>query len=329
MTDALLVALEQTIHHPSYEEASNRLTEAVSIARSIQGSAIFLSGPTRCGKSQLLRDTQAKLGQPPELSNDLLALSGLEGASDFVIGSIPTKPNSKTLITAMLEAVGVKAGPSQSAHDLQARLCFAVRDKGIRVIALDECSHCAERGAHLSKRGATDHFKWLIDQTGITLILAGLPKFQSLIDENEQLRDRTLSTIELNPYSWSSGSDATGFATALSEALCNLQAAGAHLDFGFEDMVVRLYGVTGGRIGMMVRVLQVAVLKMKSQTLTFKDISDGALTLTQKSLNARHLFETEVPQKIDLVRAYIRVMQDAGLEVTPESLADLEALEAA
>lgn len=329
MTERVFEVLNRTIEHPSYLVAKDKLVEAVSISRELNGAAVFLSGPTRCGKTQLLNDVQVELGKRPDLSSDLLEYSGLSGASDFVIGSIPTKPNSKTLLTAMLEAVGVKAGPTQSAHDLQARLCFAVREKGIRTIALDECSHCAERGAHLSKRGATDHFKWLIDQTGVTLILAGLPKFQALIDENEQLRDRTLSTIELFPYAWSNGADATSFAAAFSEALCNMQAAGGQFDFDFEELVVRLYGVTGGRVGMLVRILQVAALKMKSKTLTSKIISDSAIQLTQQSLNADYFFGEEAPQKIDLVRSYIQVMQDAGLDVTPESLIDLEALEAA
>ena len=80
---------------------------------------------------------------------------------------------------------------------------------------------------------------------------------------------------------------------------------------------------------MLVRILQVAALKMKSKTLTSKIISDSAIQLTQQSLNADYFFGEEAPQKIDLVRSYIQVMQDAGLDVTPESLIDLEALEAA
>ncbi|MEH6478440.1 MAG: TniB family NTP-binding protein, partial [Sneathiella sp.] len=182
-------ALDQTIHHTLYQETRGQLIEAINIANNLGGSIVPFLGPTRCGKSRMLTDIREALGQPTK------EVEGWLYDSDFVLGTIPNKPNSKMLVQSMLAALGLNGRRTQSAAEIEQQLYKEIVDKGIKVIAMDECNHCAERGHHMSKRGATDHFKRLVDNTGVTLILCGLPKFQTILDENEQCRDRSMNSV--------------------------------------------------------------------------------------------------------------------------------------
>ncbi|MDV7144759.1 TniB family NTP-binding protein [Tropicimonas sp. TH_r6] len=317
MNRDLIVALDKTIRHDRYERALAQMIEAIELADQMGGAVIPFLGGTRCGKSRLLEDLQSQVGRIVKTPG------GLFEVSDFALGTIATKPNDRTLLLSMMGALGMGGKRGQTASELQSQVDMALRDNGTRVLALDECSHCAERGAHLSKRGATDHFKWLVDRTGLTLILCGLPKFQGLVDDNEQLRDRSLATVYLNPYAWERDEDRTAFAAAVSQALRHLNEAGALLDFDFEDVVYRLYGLSGGRVGAMMKVLRGSVHFMRDGVMTSQCIAKSAKATSQKELNSARFFGENRPTHNDLVRSYVRVMQEAGLEIEVSSITEL------
>ena len=146
----------------------------------------------------MLEDLRDTIGKPTA------EYQGWVYDSDFVIGSIPNKPNDKMLVRSMLASLELSGKRGSSASEIEAQLYKEITSKGIRVIAMDECNHCAERGERLSKRGVTDHFKRLVDNTGVTLVLCGLPKFQRILDENEQCRDRAMKSTYMLPYSLTS-----------------------------------------------------------------------------------------------------------------------------
>lgn len=84
-----------------------------------------------------------------------------------------------------------------------------------------------ERGSNLSARAAADHFKTVVDETGVSLVLAGLPRFQQIIDHNEQLRDRAAGTVYFAPYDWQKDEERDAFAGAVEAVLLSLEKSGA------------------------------------------------------------------------------------------------------
>jgi hypothetical protein len=76
----------------------------------------------------------------------------------------------------ILGAVERKWHEGENADVLRRRIIIAIRETGVRVIAIDECNQAAERGANLSARAAADHLK-------------------TIVDGNEQLRDRSSNTV--------------------------------------------------------------------------------------------------------------------------------------
>lgn len=308
-----------TIRHRAYQETYDELASLLTIADRNPGSIIPLLAPTRCGKTELLTDLRKRcetVRQAPGMMLD---------SSDFAIGRISAKPNDRDLYCAMLSALGVSSGPRDRTSVVRDRLIEFIRKFGIRVIALDEASHCAERGANLSERAAGDHFKTIVDETGVTLILAGLPRFQKLIDGNEQFAARSLKTVSLLPYSWSREEDRQSFNEAVQAAFMCLEEAELPIDLDPEDAVRRLYGVSGGRVGVVLKVLRTSANSPDLQQLSMKQIADAALATVQSHVPPKIYFEETPPSDRDLVNSYFDVMTDAGLDVELSTLQDLAA----
>lgn len=314
-------ALTCTFRHRRMEQARAIIGENLTQFRSSTGAIVPLLGPTRVGKSALLTELKHEIGRMPGNARVLIA------NSDFAIGSVPPKPNDRDLYKAMLEAIGYRCREKENTTLVRRRLLDAIRDHGIAVIALDECSHCAERGANLSARAAADHFKTIVDATGITLLLAGLPKFQTLIDGNEQFRDRCFETHYLLPYDWRNDEDRADFFGIVLAALPAFENHGVRLGVSEEDCLRRLYGVAGGRVGTLLRVLDAAaVFVADGETLQLEHLRMAARKTTQASLASGQYLEDEPPTDVALIRAYIRVLFEAELDFEPLGQRDLEAL---
>ncbi|KUJ77749.1 TniB family NTP-binding protein [Ruegeria profundi] len=306
-----------TIRHHSYMHALLEVEDLLTFASSESGGIIPILGPTRCGKTELLSDLKSRNQTVRRAPGMLLE------KSDFVLGRVPARPNDRDLYVALLEAVGGTAGPKEKTSIVRERLFELISAFGIRVIALDEASHTAERGANLSARGAGDHFKTVVDQSGVVLVLAGLPRFQSLLDANEQFAARSMKTVVIEPYSWSKDEDRKHFCAAVNSAFQCLEQAGLLLDFDKEDLVRRLYGASGGRIGQVLKMLRASIQRLPGTALSLGQISESASKVMQSQVSCEMFFALDPPSDLQLVSAYGEVMEAAQLEVSPSTVQDL------
>lgn len=303
------------VEHARFQNAAADLTQSIRLARASGGGIVPLLGPTRCGKTDLVENVCEVLGE------DIRGPSYLLPTSTFARASIPPKPNDQDIYRAMLAALGFRHSKTEKVDGLRDRVFTTIADQGRQVVVLDECSHCAESGANFSARAATDHFKTIVDTTGVVLVLAGLPKFQKLIDGNEQFRDRAMRTVELHPYQWSDADDREGFLGAifpLIEAVCK---SGHELLLDEGDFARRLYGASGGRVGRVVEYLShVLVMYENQHELNLEDFAGVGRRTLQRQINLPDMFEAEPPTDYDLERSYVGVMQDAGLPVRAASI---------
>lgn len=199
------------------------MLEAIEVAGS-DGTCIPFLGPTRVGKSDLMSAVKSKVLKDRSGSGYMLP------TPDFLSGVISPKPNDAELYASVIRTVG-RVGANPKLSLLQDRMYDLLKQRDVRIVALDECSHCAEPGANLTRRAATDHFKSILDRSGIILILTVLPKFQGLIDENEQFAARSMATIELHPYRWTNADDRNEFTTVLSSVFDYLEDHGVSPEF--------------------------------------------------------------------------------------------------
>jgi hypothetical protein len=296
------------------------MVEQTKLARSMGGAIVPLLGPTRCGKTELLGELRETCSVKAPGPRTLIA------ASNFGLGVLPPKPNDRDLYRAMLQAIGYDCGPKERTGLVRERLISAIRDDGIEFIALDEASHCAEPGANLSPRAAADHFKAIVDATQVTLILSGLPKFQKIIEGNEQFRERALKTTLFLPYAWGSAGDRADFTSAVLGLFKHIdEELTTPLDFNDLDMARRLYGASGGRVGLSARILAAALNLKSSEALSADGIARGADACLQTQLGVERFFQSEPPTDVQLLKAYAGVMKDADLPISPSTLEELEA----
>ncbi|WP_170575235.1 TniB family NTP-binding protein [Ruegeria atlantica] len=312
--------LDIRIRHRAYQDSFDEMLSAVELARHQTGAIIPLLGPTRCGKTDLLHDLQDALKRTTQGPGKTVP------SPNFGLETIPAKPNDLDLYRTMLRSFGYSYGPRERIGDLRTRLIQNVRDEGLEIIALDECNHCAETGANLSARATGDHFKRLIDDAGVILILAGLPKFQKIIDENEQFRERSLKTVHILPYSWSGEDDRMAYSEAVFGIFDLLGQCDVKIDFDDEEMAVRLYGLSGGRVGQVLRILKGASAIMKDDVMTFQDVVRAARQLVQVQAMPEWFLQPELPTDTQLAKSYVAVMHEAGLPVEPNTVGDLEAV---
>lgn len=320
MTDISLKDLR--ISHSRYDAALKQMLEAIELAGS-GGTCIPFLGPTRVGKSDLLGAVKSKV------SKDRCGSGYMIPTPDFLFGEISPKPNDAEVYASVIRTMG-RVGANPKLTLLQDRMYDLLGQRDVRVVALDECSHCAEPGANLTRRAAADHFKTITDRSGVILILTGLPKFQRLIDENEQLAARSMATIEFHPYRWTNTDDRNDFITVIYSILDYLEECGISLEFDWNDMSRRLFAASGGRVGMLIELLEVAVqVAKRNNVLALSDMKKAASVRLQRLSRLGPVFEPEPPQDDVLLRSYAKVMREAGLQLPdPNSSLELESFRA-
>ncbi|MEQ8258472.1 MAG: TniB family NTP-binding protein [Roseovarius confluentis] len=321
MTDISLTGLR--ISHARYDAAMNQMLEAIELAGS-NGTCIPFLGPTRVGKSDLLSSVKS------QVSKDRSGPGYMFPTPDCLSGEIFPKPNDAEVYASVVRTMG-RVGANPKLSLLQDRMYDMLEQRDVRIVALDECSHCAEPGANLTRRAAADHFKTIIDRAGVILILTGLPKFQRLIDENEQFAARSMATIELHPYRWTNQDDRNEFATVIYSIFDYLEERSVSLEFDWTDMTRRLFAASGGRVGIVIELLEAAVRSAsRSDVLTLPDMNKAAGLRLQGLARLAPIFGPDAPQDDVLLRSYAKVMRDAGLQLPdPNSSLELDAFRAA
>ncbi|RVV97928.1 hypothetical protein EKE94_10685 [Mesobaculum littorinae] len=314
MTSTALPLLSQIVRHDAFERASAELEVRLAARLPNAGGIIPLLGPTRVGKSQIMR----RLVDRAEPAHSLIPMKKV------IRAKLPAQTNGREIYAAILNQLGRKPGKNEVTSSVKGRVYRGIENLGIEVVVLDEVNHIAERGSNLSPRAAADHLKTLIDETGITLILDGLPRFQRIIDQNEQLRDRASGTILLKPYDWQADDDREAFGTAADAAIVSLEESGFPVAMEFEDFVRRLYGASGGRVPMMMRILKLCALgKSRPGVIDLRDFHKAASSMQQSGIPTASFFETREPDEVDLMRSYVAIMAEAGLEYRIDSLPGL------
>lgn len=309
------------VEHSKYAEAQEKLKTAIECAGD-QGICIPLLGPTRVGKTNILKSLRLEYSGEGARFEDFFSVAG------FAIDAIRPKPNDAELYSAILRAAGKQVGVRDRLSTLQNRALNVFARQGIKVIALDECSHCAEPGANFNRRSAADHFKHIIDSSKCVLILSGLPKFQSLIAENEQFAARCMSTVEFHPYRWHDPEERDDFVGVAVSVFEFIQDQGVAVEFDFLDMSRRLYAASGGRVGMIVNLMETALRAAESKTrFTFADVERGFLMRMQAGPHSGDVFAHESPTDEELARTYMKVLSEAGLPFPkPANSDELEAI---
>lgn len=307
------------IGHPFYVAASARVDDVVRRTLAGEQQILPLCGPSRVGKTYATLPAQQQF--PPQQE-------GTRRIAPWMYIKIAQAPSLSSLPRSILKAAGMSAWASRrdGPEVLTGHAQDAVSRLGVKFLVIDEFHHYAEKGAKANALDAANAVKNFVDQTGLSCILPGLPSTMDLLNRDEQLRARALAPYHFLPYVWAIESHRLSFESVLADILGHLEESG----FAFSvppDFAVRVYTSSGGRIGMVVKLLNEACDLARASKLI-----NAAVMRKAHGQAVRHETESANPfvgpvTDADALASFTKLMHESGY--TPEFLVQMAQAEGA
>jgi Cdc6-like AAA superfamily ATPase len=126
---------------------------------------------------------------------------------------VPVPATCKNLATKILTAIGDPAAEKGSQVSQTLRIKRYMEACNVELLFLDEFQHFQDRDSSKVLKTASDWLKLLMDETGVPIVLAGLPYSHTILDSpgNEQLQRRFATRIELEPFAYETSQERQDF----------------------------------------------------------------------------------------------------------------------
>ena len=225
-----------------------------------------LVGESRTGKSRAIEECW--MNHPKLRTQDGLTVPILRVKT-------PSKPTVKGLAELMLHALEDPKFSAGTENVKTIRLQTLMRKAGTKMVIIDEFQHFYDKVSHKVMHHVADWLKILVDDTGVALVVAGLPSCRAVLHQNEQLAGRFLSPIFMPRFDWQNDDQRYEFIAILGAFHESLSQ---HFDLPALDgdnLAFRCYCGTGGLIGYLSKFLRQAVwnaLDSGSTIITLADL---------------------------------------------------------
>lgn len=256
------------VPHTAFQEAVQRIEQCFDYSfNSMEPICIALIGESRTGKSRVLEECER--GHPRSRTSDGLQVPILRVKT-------PSKPTVKGLVELMLEALGDPKFTVGTENQKTSRLRILMRSTGVVMVMIDEFQHFYDKGLHTVMHHVADWLKILVDDSKVTLVVAGLPTCCAVLAQNEQLSGRFLAPLYMPRFDWKLEAHREEFIAILQafhEALV------PHFDLPelhSEGMAFRCYCGTGGLVGYLTKFFRQVVwdaIDAKAKIVTLEDLA--------------------------------------------------------
>jgi hypothetical protein len=169
----------------------------------------------------------------------------------------PSRPTVRSLSIAILrslEDVVPKAGNTET---MTSRIVGYFDKCGVELLVIDEFQHFQYSRRSGSHSEVTDWLKLLLETTRVSVILAGLPRSQAVINQNEQLSRRFSGATYMRPFSISRPEDFQIFRGVLKQMHAELPAGSIELHNA--EVARRFFYASEGIIDYVIKLLDRAV----------------------------------------------------------------------
>lgn len=255
------------IDHPDYEQALEKLEEAYkSVGQEPNPICIHIAGQSRTGKSSAIKDFMDRhpSARDPE---------GLR--QSIVYARLPANASVKALVERLLHAFGDPAWYRGSTSKQTARLLEFLRKTRCRMIILDEFQHLCDKGQQKQLHLTSDWLKDLVEDQEWALVAAGLPESASVINSNVQLASRFDPTLTMPLFNWLDSSSRTQFRAIIRAFVAEMKPFELP-DLGGEELGLRTFLATSGRVGLFAKLMGRAVrnaISKKTTKIRLEDLS--------------------------------------------------------
>jgi hypothetical protein len=311
--------LSRIIEHRSFVAARDEVISRIREHDGLEPLILPVLGPTRVGKTELLNAVKAEVDEPTVGPRSTVA------TPSFGVSDVPAKPNARTLLQAMAAACGFRASRRDETDQLAERLKTWIEDFHVVGIALDEFTHCQNSQSNFDQKDAADYLKMIADRTRIAIVIAGLPSLQDMIDKSSQLQARCAESVMVLPYDWRDEDHRDAFYEACLYGFEVLNRHGVTLSLDEPEAVVRLYGASAGRVGLMLRLLRETAKRVRAErSLGLEELAAAASRSFRRQVVDRSFFDGPEPDEERLVRSYAEFCRTSGVAFDVQSVRDID-----
>lgn len=180
--------------HPYMAEIMKKLTSCHTLAmRRPEPPCMVVTGIQGVGKTTLYKTYAERY---PRVETD-------EGTIvPCLTATIPVPATVSSLVSEILYALGDVEPEMGNVANRTKRLRRLLKECGTEIIFLDEFQHFIDRDSERVLKTTADWLKNLLNQTGIPIVLLGMPSCTHILESNPQLKRRFSIRMELRPFEW-------------------------------------------------------------------------------------------------------------------------------
>jgi hypothetical protein len=198
-----LSSIEQVrVVYPRWQEMANEIRRChLMNVSAAEPQCLLFTGPTGAGKTTLI-DSYAQ--QHPAVITD----TGM--VKPILKATIPAPATVKTLVIALLDALGDPRATSGTVGAMTIRLKRFMADCHVEMVILDELQHFVDRDSLKVLKTVSDWLKTLIKDTKVACVLVGLEgEAEQVVGANPQLARLFGDPFVLSPFQWDEARPAT------------------------------------------------------------------------------------------------------------------------
>jgi DNA transposition AAA+ family ATPase len=172
--------------------------------------------------------------------------------------SAPSSPTSRSLASAILEALGHKKAHRGTASELTGHIQDLFSKCEVEIVLLDEFQHLFYAPTLNAFRDVTDWLKNLLESTRVGMVACGLPAAEAVVNSNEQLARRFSARFAITPFAIDEGEDFQEF-RGLLKTLAKHLPLQTDTPLHEANMARRIHMASYGLMDYVIKVLEGAV----------------------------------------------------------------------
>lgn len=242
------------VHYPRFKELHEDIRLCQEMSRMThEPSCMVLEGVTGAGKTTLVRAYAGAFPRRHTLHKTIVPI---------LYTATPAPLTVKAMASKMLEELGDPAAYRGTLWAKNQRLVHFIRECEIELVILDDFHHLIDSDSNRVNSLVSDWLKNLIKQTGVPYLVIGIENsVERILQANSQLSRLFAVREVLRPFAWEFDNEET-----IQQFATFIHYAEATLDLVLSDeieriqLVARLYEATGGVVGNVMKLLQLAKL---------------------------------------------------------------------
>ena len=252
------------IHFPRNEKTLKAIREHHTHAKfASEPEGLLIQGETGAGKTTIIKLYMKDY--PRTYAEETTTVPVL-------YARVPTPATCKQLVTKLLEAIGDPAAERGTQISQTLRLKKYLEVCKVELLVLDEFQHFQDRDSQKVLKTVSDWLKLLMEETGIPIVLIGLPYSHTILDThgNEQLKRRFATRITLGPFGYESSQERQDFRRFLNMIDEKLPLA-EKSNLADPSMALCVFEATGGVVAHVMKLIRratVIALESNRETIT-------------------------------------------------------------